>query len=213
MEAITIVKVVQQNNSYFLLVLSNQEEIIVHEDILVRYRLLAGKEIDPSILQELDTEGEIHQGYANALNFISYRPRSILEVKEYLKRKEVSAEYFEEIIRRLLEKGYLDDALFAQKWVANRQLLKPKGKYALRAELREKGISTEIIDNVLASIDEEDEREQAIQVARKKMRQWRGKTWHEVQPKILRFLTYKGYGMDAIFKILPQLKAEFDELT
>lgn len=213
METIMIVKVVQQSAQYFLLKLSNQEEIVVHEDILVRYRLLAGKEIDPSMLEELDVEGQIQRGYAIALNYISYRPRSILEVEQYLKRKEILEAYYEEIITRLQHQGYLDDEQFAQKWVANRQLLKPRGKYALRAELREKGILTDIIDNVLSTIDEEDEREQALLVGRKKMRQWKGKPWHEARPKILRFLTYKGYEMDAILKILPKLEAEFDGLA
>lgn len=213
METITIVKVVQQSAQHFLLKLSNQEEIVVHEDILVRYRLLAGKEIDPSLLQELDVEGEIQRGYANAINYISYRPRSILEVKQYLKRKEISEVYYDEIISRLLKQGYLDDEDFAQKWVANRQLLKPRGKYALRAELREKGISSDIIEHVLSTIDEEEEREQALQIGRKKMRQWKGKPWHKVRPKILRFLTYKGYEIDVILKILPKLETDNDELA
>lgn len=213
MEPITILKVIQQNAHHFLLMLSNGQEVTVHEDILVRYRLLAGKELDPQVLQELDYEGEVQRGYSQAIHYISYRPRATLEVKEYLKRKEIAHVYIEDIIQRLHDKGYLNDAEFAQKWVNNRQLLKPKSKLALRAELSDKGISSEIIQEILSTIDDEVERDQALEIGRKKMRQWRGKEWHEIRPKILRYLTYKGYKMDAILKILPKLEAEFTELA
>lgn len=213
MKSIIIEKVIKQRESKYLLLLSNGAEVLVHEDILVRYRLLAGKEIEAQLLQELDYEGEIQHGYSSAINYISYRPRSVFEVKEYLRRKEIAVEYIEDIISRLLDKGYLDDADFAQKWVDNRRRLNPKGKYVLRNELKEKGIAASIINDVLEAIDDEEEQEHALQIARKKLRQFRGKAWQDVRPKIMRFLTYKGFKMDVILKILPKIESELRELA
>ncbi len=210
---ITILKIVQQDAHHFLLQLSNGEEIIVHEDILVRYRLLTGKEIDSNLLLELGIEGEIHKGHTQALNYISYRPRAILEVRQYLIRKQITEERTNNIIDRLLDQGYLNDREFAQKWVANRQLLKPKGKYVLQSELKEKGIASDIIREVLSTIDQASQKEQALEIARKKLRQWSGKDWLEVRPKVMRFLSYKGYEMDIIHKVITKLESEFRDLA
>lgn len=212
-DLITIIKIIQQDAHHYLLQLSNGEEIMVHEDILVRYRLLSGKEIEPQLLTTLEYEGEVQQGYIKAINYISYRPRSTFEVKQYLLRKQVAEQSIADILNRLTEQRYLDDAQFAQKWIENRQLLKPKGKYALQAELKEKGIAADIIQDALSTLDMDRQMEQAEETARKKMRQIRDKEWKDARLKLMRFLSYKGYEMDIIHQVIAKLESEFHDLA
>lgn len=213
MEQLIIIKVVQLTPTTYKLILSNDKELIVHEDILVRYRLLAGRELDSEFQHQLEYETNLHKGINLALHYISFRPRSALEVKRYLVNKAIESEQIPEIIRRLEEQGYIDDLSFAEKWVEERMLLRPKGRYALRAELKEKGIKTEIIEQVLSKLDKKAEKKQALEFGRKKMKQSIDKPWHQVRDKIGRYLANKGYDIELILEILPILEEEFSQLA
>ncbi len=49
---------------------------------------------------------------------------------------------------------YLNDEEFAVQWIDNRQSFRPRSCMALTYELKSKGVSTVIIDRVLADFDE-----------------------------------------------------------
>jgi regulatory protein len=53
------------------------------------------------------------------------------------------------VVTRLVELGYLDDDAFARTWVESRDRARPRGESALRRELAQKGVSREVVDEVL----------------------------------------------------------------
>ena len=60
----------------------------------------------------------------------------------------------EQVVERLVEMGYLDDAAFAQAWIESRDRVRPRGEGALRRELALKGVPGE---TVAAALDERSE--------------------------------------------------------
>lgn len=90
-----------------------------------------------------------------AARYLEARPRSIQEVRRRLTDAGYRPELVETVVGRLVELGYLDDAAFARAWLESRDRARPRGERALRAELRQKGITPELIERVL------DERRQA----------------------------------------------------
>lgn len=70
-----------------------------------------------------------------------------------VRRRLTTAGYREELvtaaIERLGELGMLDDEAFAAQWVESRDRARPRGERALRQELRQKGIDSEIIARTL----------------------------------------------------------------
>ena len=75
-------------------------------------------------------------------------------------RERVREEYFgfsQEIIDRLVSKGYVDDKKFAEFWVENRFVKKGMSQKRLRMELAKKGVDKDIIDEVLSGRNDEDE--------------------------------------------------------
>ncbi|HEY7600287.1 MAG TPA: regulatory protein RecX [Candidatus Limnocylindrales bacterium] len=56
----------------------------------------------------------------------------------------------DQVIERLVELGYLDDAAFAAAWVESRDRARPRGENALRRELALKGVERRLVDEVLA---------------------------------------------------------------
>src|SRR6202035_1726092 len=74
------------------------------------------------------------------------------------------------VLDRLAAVGLVDDAGFAEQWVASRRAKAGKSKRALAAELHTKGVDNDVITAVLGGIDAGAERDRAEQLVRTKLR-------------------------------------------
>jgi regulatory protein len=74
------------------------------------------------------------------------------------------------VLQRLEAVGLIDDEDFAGQWVRSRQAHAGKGKRALAAELRTKGVDDEVIAAALADIDAGAERVRAEQLVERRLR-------------------------------------------
>jgi len=120
-------------------------------------RLRRGQWLSDDEIAALQDRDEVHRAHENALHYLEYRPRSVEEVRRHLKGKGTAPDVIEQVIARLLNAGLLDDRAFARYWLENRSDLRPRGERALRQELRLKGISDEIIAEILSEGHDEDE--------------------------------------------------------
>lgn len=160
---------------------------------LLNTGLKVGQELSEQQLAELRDTAVLDKAYDRALNLISHRPRSQWEIRDYLKRKDVSAQGAEAVVDRLAERGYLNDRDFAERWVATRRLLKSTSKRRLSQELRQKRIADDIISDVLAE-DETDER----QVLRELIERKRKQTKYQDNLKLMQYLARQGFSYDDI---------------
>lgn len=85
----------------------------------------------------------------SAAAFLAVRPRSVAETRRRLRQLGYGAEVVEEVLGRMLELEFLDDASFARAWVESRDRARPRGEMALRRELALKGIDRALVDEVL----------------------------------------------------------------
>jgi regulatory protein len=74
------------------------------------------------------------------------------------------------VLDRLAEVGLINDADFAEHWVRSRRISAGKGKRALAAELRTKGLDGDVISAALDGIDAADERDRAVDLVRARLR-------------------------------------------
>ena len=88
-----------------------------------------------------------------ALRYVSFRPRSVAEVRQRVGR-DFPQPVVEQVLDSLKSYGYLDDAEFARQWRNSRERRRPRGAFLLRRELRTKGIADSIIDDALADVNE-----------------------------------------------------------
>ena len=101
-----------------------------------------------------------------ALRFLSIRPRSKKEIRDYLLRKEFSAEIAEKIIGRLETLNMLDDVAFARMVCRDALAKKPAGAKMLRQGLMRKGVPRPIVETVLAEFSTpESEFQMAVKAA------------------------------------------------
>lgn len=158
-------------------------------------RLQVGQTLTPAdivALQELDA---VEKAKESALRLLDYRPRSQAEVQQHLQKKGYSEVAIATVIERLTAVELLNDEIFAQYWVEQRETFNPRGQLALRQELHQKGIDPKIIDQALSELDET---AAARQVAEKKAGQLAGLPEADFKRKLGQYLQRRGFPYDII---------------
>ncbi|MCX6816895.1 MAG: regulatory protein RecX [Candidatus Beckwithbacteria bacterium] len=103
-----------------------------------------------------NTAAAVRQKLINrGLNLLSYRPQSIAEFTTKLKRSGADQITINQVVDHFINEGRLDDFQFAKWWVDQRIKFRPRGNIALKQELSQKGVSQDIIDDVLLSYEDE----------------------------------------------------------
>jgi regulatory protein len=103
--------------------------------------LREGDEIDDAGLRALIERSADYDTREAALHLLSYRPRSVRELRDRLLRKGLDAERIDHCLAGLREAGFLDDAAFAEAHTREAVRLRPRGSRRLVAELRQKGVA------------------------------------------------------------------------
>lgn len=198
---ITSIEQQKKNRSRFNIYVNDEFAFAVHEDILVKYRLMKDREIDPEEIKEVLLAEEQHRAIQYALRFLSFRPRSTAEVEEYLQKKGFLSPDVESAIAYLLDKNYLDDETYALQWVEERKRLKPRGRYLLRMELMQRGIDDTIAEQAIqGQLSGHEEKEMVIQWIEKKSKGVKYPNLYEMKKKLVPFLQRKGFPLEVIME-------------
>lgn len=171
-------------------------------------RLKLGQSLDDGEIEALKLADRHHKLYGRALDQLSRRPRSRRELERYLAGKDGSPDEIEAVLARLEKAGYMDDLAFASFWVENRERFRPKGKRAIRYELRQKGVNETIIDQALEELDV-DEVESAYRAAQKRLRRLEviEDRW-EFRRRLGDYLGRRGFGWDTVREVADRCWAE-----
>lgn len=121
---------------------------------IVAARLRVGQQLTDDDIADLQQDNAFEEAYTQALNFLSYRPRSTAEVRWNLRKRQVPDSLAEAVVERLTRAGLLNDAAFAEYWVEQRENFRPRSPRMLRHELTEKGIASHHIERAIQGLDE-----------------------------------------------------------
>ena len=116
------------------------------------------------------SETREEQAHTVCLRLLAVRARTRAELSGQLARRGYPDEVAQAVLSRLADVGLIDDEDFAEQWVQSRQRNAGKGKRALAAELRTKGVDDEVIAAALGGIDAGAERVRAEQLVERKLR-------------------------------------------
>src|SRR6478736_8692615 len=119
------------------------------------------------------SESREEQARALCLRLLTAKARTRAELEGQLTKRGYPDEVSERVLDRLTQVGLIDDVDFAEQWVRSRRVNAGKGKRALAAELRTKGVDDDVVTAALADIDAGAERERAEQLVRDKLRRER----------------------------------------
>lgn len=152
----------------------------------------------------METSEVLDRYYNLSLRYLSYRPRSEKEVLDYLKEKQkkapnLSDEIISQIIDKLKEYKFIDDVKFTQLWIEQRSKYKGKPIRVIEYELKQKGISQDLIKSSLFEKDKkETDLENAKKLAKKKMDFYRGLSLEKRREKVTNYLLRKGFNYDIV---------------
>ena len=117
-------------------------------------------------MKVLDLAAALQKAY----RLLSMRPHSEKELEKKLREKGFPAVVIKEALEKLHDLKYLNDASFATGWARNLAVNRLWGNRKIIASLREKGVSSQLIDGAIAAARQEISEEEAIAVlVRKKV--------------------------------------------
>lgn len=156
---------------------------------------LPGTSGDAGLLQ--DAEDALVRSLARS-------PKSVAEAQEMLQRdyEELGESDRHQIIGRMLELEYLDDARLAAQLRDGRFARKQLSRNAMERELRARGIDAGTIDEVLAPIDGDDEFERALELARDRARRTRSLDYETAYRRIHGYLARRGFGGEVVSRAI-----------
>jgi regulatory protein len=176
----------------------------VDKNFVVENAIYKGKEFSKEEIATLFGKGNINKLYNLVVNRIAARPRSIAETKTYLQQKTQDPSEIEQVIDKLIDRHYLSDYDFANWWVDNRNTFRAKSRRELQAELSNKGIAKEIVNQVLSeSFSASDEETNIAELINKKWPTLKAKD--KAKDKLIAYLQRKGYSWDLINKSISEL--------
>ncbi len=138
----------------------------------------------------------------SALRYLSIRIRSKQELVDYLTKKSVDTELVSQAIQYLEENHLVDDVAFTKAWIEFR-LRQGKGDKIIAFELRQKGVSLEVIQSQLLAIPDISWQEAYSQVAKKYQDKWLHLKGYQQKSKIYQVFQSRGYSsshIDAFLK-------------
>ena len=147
--------------------------------------------------------------YSEAMSIALYalapRAKSRDELFKQLLKRGVDREIANSVLDSLELQGLLNDLEFAKLWSESRQRSKKLSKRVIAGELRGKGVSQDVINEVIESIDDETEYQQAFLLAQRKYN-----SIHHLDPEVIYrrisgLLARKGYGHGICAKIMREL--------
>ncbi|HAX74001.1 MAG TPA: RecX family transcriptional regulator [Firmicutes bacterium] len=174
------------------------ENLLVHEELILKYRLVVGKEISEMTLQEIKAKLDYGRAYQYALNVISRRTISISEMEKKLELKDYDQVIVDETILKLIEVGLLNDSLYCQQYVSTMMNSGKKGPQLIYKELQNKGIKEMDIKEALSKYSYELQIEKATKIVQALNKSNTKYGFHFLKQKIYQSLMIKGFSTDVI---------------
>lgn len=172
----------------------------LYKSEIKKYSLEEGHEISNTLYHELLFHLVLCRAKQKALNLLKYMDRTEKELCEKLKMAGYNQIIINQVITYIYQYHYLDDQRYARQYISDK-----KGKKSIKQikiELKKKGISDDILQDVLEG---QNDRE-AIETAISKKIKNRNNISIEEKYKIAAYLYRKGFQMDEIWKHLNLIK-------
>jgi len=170
----------------------------------VKLGLKVEQELKESEVEDIVNKGEFQKTWDKLLRFVSVRPRSEKEIRDYFKRKKVHESLHKKLFNRLKRLELVDDMAFSKWWIEQRTTFKPRGKRVIGYELRGKGVKKEVVEEALSQVTIDEEKVARSLLSKKEYR-WKSLPSREARLKKSQFLARKGFSWEIIEKVTRKL--------
>lgn len=175
----------------------------LYDDTILKYGLRKNDEIPEAKINEIKDFDEYIYGKKIAYDNLSYRIRTVAEIRKKLKSKKISEVTIDKILSHLDELGLTNDEEFARQLINEKIKRKPVGKKLLKQKLFEKGVPKSIGEEALEkAFTEINEKDLALANFNKYFPKLKTKDSKEQKKKTFDHLARKGFDYDVINEII-----------
>jgi regulatory protein len=137
------------------------------------------------------------QALQSLMRMCARSERSSGDALRLMKRWGLADEDARKVLVRLKAERFIDDARFAEAFVRDKLNLSGWGAYKIKMALRAKGVSKEVIDEVVAPmLDATDMTERLEEMMRRRMRTLKYNSAYDAKTKLIRFAASRGYDIE-----------------
>lgn len=224
-QKITDIQASPELPSHQQLFLDSAPFVVIHASLVEKFGLRIGLEIEAEVIEKIIAADEVMRAKNYALrllreekdnNTTANEPENSRltlkrktytksEIERQLQREGFSSDAIETSIEELIRSGHIRDRKYAENWIVRRQKSNPRGKTLLKRELVDKGIDKETAEQVIATVETEDETKIALEIAQKRAKQYKRLPTHVAKRRLHGFLARRGFGSDIVRHVLEQI--------
>lgn len=187
-------------------------DLILFEDIILKYELLTKKDIDVHSLDKIIEENRWYEAYDLALSYIEIKMRNKEEIIKYLENKMYDRNVIDDVLNKLDKLGLLDDKKYISAYVNDKANLSNDGPFKIRQSLIDLGFNEEDINSYIFKVDREVWSNKLDKLINKKKNLMRTKSYFMFINKMKNDLYNLGYDKDMIEEKLSKIDYESDAL-
>ncbi len=212
MEFLEIVTIEKYKGKTYCIIFDNNDRMYWHLSVIDSFSLKEGVKIPTSAMEEIVYQNDLRKARERALYLLEYRDHSYKELFDKLKRN-YNEEICLEILQKVVDLGYVNDYEYGKKLGRTLFEVKKVGSRKAKFLMKQKGLSDEIIAEVLEMYDEE-KGERLIELIDRKYARYLGD--EKGNRKVVNALLRQGYSYDEVKTALKEYSlqddiAEFDE--
>lgn len=177
----------------------------VNSELVYREGLRKDLVIDEDKLKKVVKEDNIIKCKNTALRVVERSYKTEKEIREKLFEKGYEGEEIDKALEFLKEYRFINDDAYTKMYVNDR--MKTQGRGKIKYALKRKGIGEEAIESALESIDRDEERDVALELARKKylVLSKREDDKYKLWNKLCRFLVGRGYDYSLVKDVVREV--------
>lgn len=194
-----IIEIKKDRWSYkYIVEFENNETYKLSLNQIIKYNLKEDEEVNYLDLIEKINFDNTQKAFNKALDLLSFKDYTSFEIKNKLLKIGYSEDVLINVFEKLKEYNFINDEKYAINYVEYAKKYKKHGKTKILYSLKQKGISSSILNNL--DFNDDVELEYAIKLGEKKL-----STLQNIdrkKDKIYRYLLSKGYKSDICLKVI-----------
>jgi len=205
MSKITRIEIQKRNKERVNLFLDGEYALSLSAELVYKEGLKTNDEIDSDKLKILAERENFIRCKESALRTIEKTYKTEKEVRDKLKLKGYEDNSINKSIEFLKEYNFVNDDNYTKIFI--RDKLNSVGSQKIKYTLIQKGIEKEIIEEELSNLNKENEKNVALNIAKKKLNIIKNKENdnYKISGKLYRYLISKGYGYDVTNEVVKEI--------
>lgn len=203
-----IERILSKDDDKAIIYFDNGEKLVLHKDILYQSGLRKGDEISSDRFSALNKDENFYLIKQKAFRLLQRRIHSAKELYTKLRQKFSDELLIKKCINELQQKGFINDQEFALAFISEKQKSRKWSRTRLKSELIKRGISGDIISNVLSKTFNPEQEKQAVRdLVEKKYRQLIRKETdkRKLFQKLMMYLQSKGYDYELSSEMIKKI--------